>query len=430
MSNFVLVVDKNRSPQNPIHPGEARLLLKAGKAAVLRLFPFVLILKEAISEPLAEPLAVKIDPGSKTTGIAVVQGDKVVWAAELSHRGQAIKKALQQRSAIRRGRRTRKTRYRKCRLLNRSRPQGWLAPSLLHRVQTVHTWVQKLCRYAPVAGLAQELVKFDTQAMDNPEISGVEYQQGTLTGYEVREYLLAKWGRQCAYCGKKDTPFEIDHILPKSREGSNRISNLCLACRECNQKKDNLCVQEFLKDKPLVLASLLKQAKSPLKDAAAMNATRWKLLQTLQGMGLPVETGSGGLTKWNRTRFGLEKTHWLDAACVGEVETLRVKVNQPLLIQCGGHGTRQACRTNKYGFPSRHKSRSNLHFGFQTGDIVKAIVTQGKKIGVHLGKVACRATGKFNISTPKGLVQGISHRFCRLMHHKDGYAYQYGYRSL
>jgi 5-methylcytosine-specific restriction endonuclease McrA len=429
MSNFVLVVDKNRVPQNPMHPGEARLLLKEGKAAVLRLLPFVIILKEAIAEPAVEPLIVKIDPGSKTTGIVLVHGDKVVWAAELSHRGQAVKQALQQRRALRRGRRGRKTRYRKPRFLNRTRPVGWLAPSLLHRVQTVQTWVQKLCRYAPVTGLAQELVKFDTQAMDNPEISGVEYQQGTLAGYEAREYLLEKWERKCAYCGKKDTPLEIDHIVPKSRGGSNRISNLCLACHECNQGKGNTCVEEFLKDRPKVLASLVKQAKSPLRDAAAINATRWKLLQTLKATGLPVETSSGGRTKWNRTRFGLEKTHCLDAACVGEIETLTVLVKQPLVIQCVGHGNRQACRTDKYGFPSRHKSRTNLHFGFQTGDIVKAIVTQGKKIGVHLGKVACRAKGSFNISTPKGLVQGISHRVCRLMHHKDGYAYQHGSRS-
>jgi len=426
MSAFVLVVDKNRVPQNPLHPGQARRLLKAGKAAVLRLFPFVIILKEAVVSAPPTPLVVKIDPGSKTTGIAVVQGDKVVLAAELTHRGHAIRQALQKRKSLRRGRRCRKTRYRQPRFLNRIRPKGWLAPSLMHRVQTVHTWVEKLRRYAPVNAIAQELVKFDTQAMDTPEISGQEYQQGTLAGYEVREYLLEKWGRKCAYCGTKDTPLEIDHIVAKSRGGSNRISNLCLACHECNQKKGNLCVQEYLKDKPAVLARLIKQAKSPLRDAAAVNATRWKLLQTLKATGLPVETGSGGRTKWNRTRLGLEKTHWLDAACVGEVETLQVKLKQPLLITCVGHGTRQVCRTDKYGFPSRHKSKTNLHFGFQTGDIVKAVVTKGKKIGVHVGRVACRATGRFNISTPAGLVQGLSHSVCSLIHQKDGYAYTQG----
>lgn len=426
MSNFVLVVDQNRKPQNPIHPGEARLLLKQDKAAVLRRYPFVIILKREAEPTLvepAEPVVVKIDPGSKTTGIAIVQGDKVIWGAEIAHRGQTIKNALESRRAIRRGRRNRNMRYRKPRFLNRTRPDGWLPPSLMHRVQTVATWVKRLCRYAPVTGLAQELVRFDMQAMDNAEVSGVEYQQGTLFGYEVREYLLEKWDRKCAYCGKQDVPFEIEHIEAKSKGGSNRVSNLCLACHDCNQKKGNMPVEEFLKGKPDKLKQILKQAKAPLKDAAAVNATHWKLVRTLNALGLPLELASGGRTKWNRTRLGLPKAHWIDAACVGEVETLTVLVSKPLLIKCVGHGTRQACRTDKFGFPNRHKTRKNVHFGFQTGDIVKAVVTTGKRMGTHIGKVACRATGSFNISTSAGLVEGIGYRHCAMLHRKDGYAY-------
>ena len=128
-----------------------------------------------------------------------------------------------------------------------------------------------------------ELVKFDTQAMENAEISGVEYQQGTLLGYEVREYLLEKWDRKCTYCGKKDIPLEIEHIKARSNGGSDRVSNLCLACHECNQAKSNTDVCEFLKDKPEVLEHILKQAKTPLKDAASVNATsmsaRWPVEQ-------------------------------------------------------------------------------------------------------------------------------------------------------
>ena len=426
MSHFVLVVDRNRNPQNPLHPGEARLLLKQGKAAVLRRYPFVILLKgepEPDSLPV-EPVVVKIDPGSKTTGIAVVQGDKVVWAAELQHRGQAIKNAMESRRAIRRGRRRRNLRYRKPRFLNRTRPEGCLPPSLMHRVQTVETWVKRLCRYAPVAGLAQELVRFDLQKQENPEIAGVEYQQGTLFGYEVREYLLEKWDRKCAYCGKRDVPLEVEHIEAKSKGGSDRIANLCLACHACNQRKGNRSVEEFLKDEPVKLTQIRKQAKAPLKDAAAVNATRWKLVRTLNTLGLPLELASGGRTKFNRTRLGLPKAHWIDAACVGEVDTLSVLVSKPLLIKCVGHGTRQVCRTDRYGFPNRHKTRKNVHFGFQTGDIVKAVVTKGKKIGTYVGKVACRATGSFNISTSAGLVQGINHCHCQMLHRKDGYAYE------
>ncbi|HAO02349.1 MAG TPA: HNH endonuclease, partial [Halomonas sp.] len=105
-----------------------------------------------------------------------------------------------------------------------------LAPSLQHRVDTVMAWVNRLSKSAPITGISQELVRFDTQKLESPEISGVEYQQGTLLGYEVREYLLEKWGRKCAYCGTADTPLEIEHVVPRSRGGSNRVSNLTLSC--------------------------------------------------------------------------------------------------------------------------------------------------------------------------------------------------------
>ncbi len=95
------------------------------------------------------------------------------------------------------------------------------------------------------------------------------------------------------------------------------------------------------------------------------------------------------------------------------------------MITANGHGTRQQCGTNKYGFPVRHCSRTKFHFGFQTGDIIKAIVTTGKKVGVYVGRIATRATGSFNVSTKEGLVQGIGHKHCKHIHKKDGYGYSF-----
>jgi hypothetical protein len=106
---------------------------------------------------------------------------------ELQHRGQQIKNALLARKAVRRGRRNRNTRYRQARFLNRKRPNGWLAPSLKHRVLTTQTWVKRIQKFASISSIVQELVKFDTQAVQNPEISGIEYRAGTLKGYECRE---------------------------------------------------------------------------------------------------------------------------------------------------------------------------------------------------------------------------------------------------
>ncbi len=206
--------------------------------------------------------------------------------------------------------------------MNRTKPEGWLAPSLQQRVDTTQVWVDRLQRLAPIAAIAQELVQFDMQQMENPEISGVEYQQGTLAGYEVREYLLEKWGRECAYCGAKDVPLQIEHIHPKAKGGGNRISNLTLACEPCNKKKGAQEVEKFLLKDQKRLDRILAQAKRPLKDAAAVNATRWALFHTLKETGLPVTSGSGGLTKFNRSRLAIPKTHALDAVCVGKVGTV------------------------------------------------------------------------------------------------------------
>ena len=423
----VFVLDTNKQPLNPIHPGRARMLLSQGKAAVLRRYPFTLILKEEVLNSKVEPLRVKIDPGAKNTGLAIVNDStgEVVWIAELQHRGFQIRDALTSRRQLRRSRRNRKTRYRQPRFLNRTRHKGWLPPSLNSRVANILAWVKRLLALCQITAISQELVRFDTQQMQDAEISGIGYQQGTLAGYEIREFLLEKWDRTCAYCGEKDTRLEIDHIQPCSKGGSNRISNLCIACVPCNQKKGNQDVKDLLKGKLDLLKRILAQAKRPLADTAAVNTTRWNLYENLKKTGLPVEVGTGGRTKYNRTIRGLEKTHYWDAACVGAstpevLITLGVK---PLLIAAKGHGTRQQCRTNKFGFPVRYCSRTKFHKGFQTGDIVKAVVTSGKKVGTYVGRVATRATGSFNISTSDGLVQGISHKYCKHIHKKDGYAY-------
>ncbi len=421
----VFVIDQDKNPLEPIHSAQARQLLNNGKAAVFRRFPFTICLKKARHKTSGTPLKIKIDPGARTTGFALVSEatGEVVWAAELKHRGFQIRDALTHRRQLRRFRRNRKTRYRQPRFLNRVRPEGWLPPSLTSRVENILTWVRRLRQFCPVNSITVELVRFDTQLMQDANISGIAYQQGTLMGYEVREFLLERWQRQCAYCAIKDVPLEVEHIQPRSKGGSDRVSNLTLACHNCNQKKGNLDIQDFLSGQTELVKRILAQTKKPLADTAAVNATRWELFNRLKNTGLPISTGTGGQTKFNRTILGLSKAHWIDAACIGITPKLIVSGIKPLLISAKGHGTRQICRTDKYGFPNRHCSRIKLHKGFQTGDIIKAIVTSGKKTGDYVGRVATRATGSFNVSTTNGLVQGISHKYCQHIHRKDGYAY-------
>jgi 5-methylcytosine-specific restriction endonuclease McrA len=419
----VFVLDALQKPLSPCHPAVARKLLATGKAAVLRRYPFTILLKRGVDLPMARPLRLKIDPGSRVTGMAVLDEatGSVVFAADVEHRGKTIRAALSDRRALRRSRRHRKTRYRPPRFDNRTRRRGWLPPSLSSRVANVETWVGRLCRFAPIGAISLELAQFDTQALQNPELSGVEYQHGELAGYEVREYLLEKWQRRCAYCGVEHVPLEVEHIVARDRGGSHRVSNLTLACRECNQAKSNRSVEEFLAGKPAILERILAQAKAPLKDAAAVNATRWELFRRLKETGLPLETGTGGRTKFNRTRLGLPKAHWVDAACVGAgtPERLQVAGARPLLVRAMGRGRRRRCNPDRFGFPRGHAGREKAFFGFRTGDLVRAVVPKGKQAGTHVGRVGVRSTGSFRVDNS----DGISWRHCRLLHRLDGYEY-------
>lgn len=440
----VFVLDKRKKPLMPCSEKRARLLLERGRARVHRLVPFTIRLVDRTQEEsVLQPLRVKLDPGSQTTGIAVVREVEsvdedtgectrqahVLWLAELVHRGAQIRDALTARRAFRRRRRSANLRYRAPRFLNRRRPKGWLVPSLRHRVETTLSWVRRLQRLAPLAGVSQELVRFDPQALEHPEISGVEYQQETLAGYEVREYLLEKWGRACAYCGATGVPLQIEHIHPKARGGSNRVSNLTLACAPCNHKKGAQDVRTFLAKDPKRLAQLLEHAKRPLHDAAAVNATRWTLFEALKTTGLSVETGSGGRTKFNRTRLGLPKTHALDAACVGAVEAVLDWDRPVLQIKATGRGSYQRTRLDRFGFPRGYLTRQKRHFGFQTGDYVRAEVPKGKNMGTYVGRVAVRASGSFNLQTGTGVIQGMSHRHCTRLQRADGYGYSWMKRA-
>lgn len=287
------------------------------------------------------------------------------------------------------------------------------------------SWVNRLRRWTPVDSLAVERVKFDMQKMQNPDISGIEYQQGELAGFEVREYLLEKWGRQCAYCGIENVPLEVEHIVARGNGGSDRVSNLTLACRRCNQKKGQLPVEQFLKRKPELLKQILAKSKRPLRDAAAVNVTRNALFKALLATGLPVEAGSGAQTKFNRKRLGIPKTHALDAACVGSVMSIEAWHRPTLTIKATGRGEYQRTRLTAHGFPRGYLTRQKRHFGFQTGDQVKAVVKKGKKSGSYQGRVAVRASGSFNIQTPTGVIQGISHKHCILIQRADGYGYSF-----
>ncbi|WP_253266928.1 RNA-guided endonuclease IscB [Streptomyces sp. NL15-2K] len=426
----MFVLDRHGQPLQPTSPARARKLLKAGRAVVARHTPFVIRLKDrTVAESVVSGVELGIDPGSKYTGLAVfaADGDGVrrgLYHVELQHRGSQIRDKLTARAAHRRGRRSRNLRYRAPRFNNRVRPGGWLAPSLRHRVETTMTWTTRLARWAPVTAVHVELAAFDTQLLTSEDtLVGVEYQHGTLAGTEVREYLLAKWQRRCAYCGAYGVPLNIDHIHPRSRGGSDRISNLTLACIPCNHAKGSSSIEEFLRDKPTLAARIRAQAKKPLRDAAAVNATRWTLCRALESAFPCVRIATGGRTKWNRQRVGLSKTHTLDALCVGVLNAVTVHPRRVLIVTAGGRGRYRRTDLDRHGFPRKINPRSKAVFGFQTGDYARAVIPTGRYAGTHVGRVAVRTSGRFNMRTRHSLIQGIHHRHVRLLQRADGYAY-------
>lgn len=428
----------------PCSEKRARLLLKRQRAIIHRMEPFTIRLKDRkIENSALQTQRMKLDPGSKITGFSLTREQyknesSVLFLGELKHK-QGIKDNLESRRSLRRGRRNRKTRYRQARFNNRKRAEGWLAPSLIARANQTLNLAKKLQKLTPIMQVSMELVKFDLQKMQHPEISGVEYQQGELRGYEVREYLLEKFSRKCAYCHIENVPLEIEHYIPKSRGGSNRISNLTLACRTCNEEKGNLLPEEWIEQLSKSKKKLNKirldnfqkvnaQLKKPLKDAAAVNATRWYLFHHLKELGIPLETGSGALTKMNRIQQNLRKEHFFDALSVGDSGKRMVKDKPDYYViwAATGRGNRQMARVNKYGFPIGHREQKKQFNHFQTGDIVVANVTKGKKVGIYRGRVAIRHTGSFNIQDiyTDLTVQGISHKYCRIIQKNDGWSFQ------
>lgn len=172
------------------------------------------------------------------------------------------------------------------------------------------------------------------------------------------------------------------------------------------------------------MSKILKQAKSPLKDAAAVNTTRWVLFEKLKALGVPVKTGSGAQTKYNRTQHGIEKTHWQDAACVGEMPyKIDWHTNQPLLIQANGFGGRQRCQTDKYGYPIKHRPLRPIS-GFCTGDIVRAVAPKGKYQGTFTARVTPMSDGRGEFVI-KGKRRSVRLDYCTAVHRKDGYIYSF-----
>ena len=224
-------------------------------------------------------------------------------------------------------------------------------------------------------------------------------------------------------------PLQIEHIRSKATGGSNRASNLTLACGRCNLAKGKRSVETFLSDDPDRLAKILSRTNKPLNAAAAVSATWPALNRVAYSSGLKVRCFSGGRTKFNRTRLGIPKTHALDAACVGEVSALHGWSVPVLYIKATGRGSYGRTRLDRFGFPRGYLMRQKTVKGFQTGDLVHATIPKGKFRGTHQGRVAVRARGAFVIQTSSGSIE-TNWKRCEILMRNDGYTYQQKPRAI
>ena len=417
---MVFVLDKSKKPLNMISHAKARILLKNRLAVVHKICPFTIRLKDNSCVGRNKAYTVKIDPGSRTTGVAITDNNNsVVMLAEIEHRGHLIKKDLDSRRVVRRKRRSRKTRYRPARFLNRTKPEGWLTPSVKSRADNVINFIKKYKKLINVNKVMIENVS--SQMSSNTKLCGVAYQQGPLYQTKLKSYLFNKYNGRCVYCGAKAE--EIEHIISKANGGTNSPRNLVIACKKCNELKGKLSLKEFgkLVGKDF---SYLEPKKLP-KDATIVQSARNYMVREITKLVSDTTIYDAWMTKYNRDELGLPKEHYYDALSVGNLQDYKFLTDKILTISAKGRGKRQMCRMDSYGFPRTSAKASKSVKGFQTGDIVKAVVPTGSKQGEYLGRVVVRSRGQFNIQTNKNSTVDIGYKYCRLIQRGDGYSYNY-----
>ncbi|MFF0202511.1 RNA-guided endonuclease IscB [Streptomyces sp. NPDC005017] len=436
------MLSREGRPLMPCHPARARELLGKGRAAVARQVPFTIRLKDrAHARSEVDGVQLRIDPGSRGAGLALTDERKQtnkdgalvtvrrgLIAVELRHRGDRIHGRMEQRAGYRRRRRSANCRYRAPRSKNRRRPPGWLPPSLRHRVDTLYSLADRLCRSAPVTGIHLEKARFDTHSLSaGRRLRGAEHEQGPLVGSSTRAYLRARWQDACAYCDATGVPLNIEHLTPRSRGGSSRIANLVLACIACNEAKGTNLVEVFLAQRSDRLARILQQVGASLRDAAAMNTTGEQLVAALSSLGRCVHVSNGESTMSNRAITGLAKTHTLDALCVGQLDheagdAIVRFPGQVTVVRSTGRGSYARTTPDRYGFPRLRRTRVKQHFGYVTGDLVRAVIRSGRWAGTWTGRVSVRARGQHRLTTP-AVRFNVSHRNLELLQRGDGYAY-------
>ena len=415
------VLDQNGKPLMPTKRlGKVYRLLKTKKAHIVSYEPFTIQLDYEPDTHIIQPMTLGVDSGAIHSGYSVANEQREFYSSEVIARDN-ISNCLSNRSIYRRNRRSRKTRYRKPRFNNRkNKKKGWLPPSLEQKVAVQLNEIDYLYRYFPIETIIVEVAEFDIQKIKNPNISGKDYQQGTLQGYNIRNYLLEKHGRKCFYCDKEVSNFEVEHMLPKAKGGSNRIDNLTLSCHSCNQKKGTLTAEEFIKqtlpaEKVAKKLKQLPKEKQLFKYMAHMNATRWTLYNAIDKKYSNVKMTYGYITKYNRIRAGLPKAHHIDAKCItgfAQVPSFDITV---IKVKMRRHNRQLHRATFSKGHVRKAASLPTVMFGFRLYDCV---LFDNHRYYIK----SRRSTGSFTLVSVEGLKdENRTYKKLTLLAHTNAY---------
>ena len=304
---MVYVINKNGQPLMPTeNHAKVRVLLKSGKAKVVKKCPFTIqLLYDSTNH--TQKVTLGVDSGSRHIGISATTKDKVLFEADVELRNDIVD-LLSTRRELRHSRRNRKIRYRKPRFDNRKRKDIWLAPSVQQKVDSHLTMIEKVRKILPISDIVVEVASFDIQKIKNPSISGAEYQQGEqLDFWNVREYVLFRDGHTCQCCkGKsKDKILNVHHIESR-KTGGDAPNNLITLCETCHTGYHKGTVK---------LPKTIHRGMS-FRDATFMGIMRWAFCNKLKEIYPNVSLTYGYITKHTRIENDLPKDHYIDARCI------------------------------------------------------------------------------------------------------------------
>lgn len=382
---MVYVLSIKGSPLMPCKEAKARKLLKINRAKIYKREPFTIqLLFECENE--TQDIALGVDAGSKHIGLSATTEKKELYSAVVELRNDIVEK-LSTRRELRQTRRSRKTRYRKARFLNRvkSKHKGWLAPSVENKIQTHIRVVNDIHKILPITKIIIETASFDIQKIKNPDIDNLDYQQGEQKGFwNVREYVLFRDGHTCQHCkGKsKDNILNVHH-LESRKTGGNAPDNLITLCETCHKKYHKGEIQ-------------LKQKRHhSFRDAAFMGIMRWSFYDKLKESYPNVNMTYGYITKNTRIINNLPKEHYIDARCIS---------GNPLAEPLGYYFYQRKVRCHNRQLHKMTIRKGGIRQNNQAPYIVKGfrLFDKVKYLNKEYFIFARRASGRFDIRDLKG----------------------------